>query len=140
MDRPEIEERIKLAAKNTDVLITRLDTLTNRIDTAKANQNQELVEYYENQFAEASVEFMDGVEGILDDWYSLKGEARPTADMEQLSSEDLDEIHNTVVSIVQGLSVVPKVAARVEEASLSPASKQVPQRQAGPKHRVDITG
>lgn len=140
MGKSEVEERIKLAAKNTDALITRLDTLTNRIDTAKANQNQELVEYYERQFAEVSVEFMDGVESILDDWYSLRGEARPSADVEQLSPEDLDEIHNTVVSIVQGLSVLPRVAVRPEDTPLPPASKPVPQSQTGPKHRVDITG
>lgn len=137
MDRAEIEERIKRTAEATDVLITRLDTLINRIDTAKANQNQELVEYYERQFTEVSMEFMDGVESILDGWYSIRGETRPPADTEQLSPEDLDEIHNTVVSIVQGLSILPKTAVRAEETSpMSP----VKQKTADPEHRVDVTG
>jgi hypothetical protein len=102
VDTAQIEERIRAIAKDTDGLIVKLDTLTGRIDTAKTNDNKELVEYYERQFAEASVEFMNGVETILDEWYALKGTERPPADQEMLSSEVLDEIHNAVVAIVQG--------------------------------------
>jgi hypothetical protein len=135
----ELEERIKKTAQNTDKLIVRLDTLTNRIDTAKSNDNQDLAEYYERMFAEASVEFMDGVESILDDWYALKGEARPPADAEYLSPETLNTIHNAVVSIVQGLPVVmpdPAAAARETDA----AQEINTTRQTGPSHKLDVTG
>lgn len=104
MNREEIEERIRVLAKNTDSLIVRLDTLTNRIDTARVNQNQELVEYYERQFADLSVEFMDGIETILDSWYTWRGAVRPPAGEEAIDSQMLDEIHNSVVGIVQGIS------------------------------------
>lgn len=140
MNKAEIEERIKLGAKNTDELITKLDTLTARIDTARANENPELIEYYERQFAETSVEFMGGVEGILDDWYLLRGESRPPANMEQLTPEDLDVIHSVVVSIVQGLPVSQTVSIRSDETPEIPSSKRVPSQQSGPKHSVDITG
>ena len=127
MDRTVITERIKNVAKNTDSLIAKLDTLTNRIDTARANENPELVEYYENQFAEVSVEFMDSVETILDDWYALQGEKRPSAEEETLTPEMLDEIHSTVVGIVQGLSLeLPegKRAAGLRERVVSPGVEQ----------------
>lgn len=134
MDRDEIQEKIKRTAKGTDVLITRLDTLTSRIDTAKANQNQELAEYYERQFSEASVEFMSNVESILDGWYSLKGEKRPALETERLLPEDLDEIHRAVVSIVQGLSVPPG------DLSCQDSTINSPQAKKEPEHRVDVTG
>jgi len=137
MEKSEIESRIRLSAKNTDLLITRLDTLTGRIDTAMANQNQELVEYYERQFTEASVEFMDSVESILDDWYSLRGEARPSVDAERLSPEDLDAIHNTVVGIVQGLSFLSEAGVPFEA---KPTQATAPRAAEGPKNRVDLTG
>ena len=134
----EVEERIKHTALNTDKLIVRLDTLTNRIDTAKSNDNRDLVEYYERMFAEASVEFMDSVESILDDWYALKGEARPHAEREYLSPETLNEIHNTVVSIVQGLPVVMPEHAADRETD-PPQDINFP-RQTGPSHKLDVTG
>jgi hypothetical protein len=102
-EQAKTEERIKQTAMNIDNLIVRLNTLTNRIDTANANKNAELTEYYERQFAEASVEFMDSVESILDDWYVLNGGTRPPARMENISPEMLENIHNAVVAIVQGL-------------------------------------
>lgn len=115
-DNAQTEERIRLLAKNTDVLIARLDTLVNRIDTAKINENRDLVEYYERQFAEASVEFMNGVETILDEWYALKGVQRPPAEQERLEPDMLDEIHRTVVSIVQSASrLVPQTAVNMME-------------------------
>jgi hypothetical protein len=148
---PEIEERIRSAAQNTDKLILKLDTLTNRIDTARANENQELVEYYERKFAEASVEFMDGVETILDDWYELNGEARPNADREVLGPEMLTEIHNTVVAIVQGLPLPEHHAAPVADATaledISPNAllraedQQTPGTgRSGRGNRVDLKG
>ncbi|MDR1482225.1 MAG: hypothetical protein LBI74_06325 [Synergistaceae bacterium] len=109
MDRTDIEDRIRHAARNTDSLIVKLDTLTGRIDTARMNENKELVEYYEKQFAEVSVEFMDGVETILDDWYALNGASRPSADQEVLDGDTLDVIHSTVVDIVQGKPVTPRL-------------------------------
>jgi hypothetical protein len=138
LERDQIEDRIRTAATNTDKLIIRLDTLTNRIDTAKANDNRELVEYYERQFAEASVEFLDGVETILDDWYALKGEPRPPAEDEYISPEALEGIHNTVVSIVQGLPVeMPAVQA---EDTAGTETRGIPAAARGPRHRVDVTG
>jgi hypothetical protein len=115
LDRTEIEDRIRHVAKNTDALIVKLDTLTSRIDTARTNENKELVEYYEKQFAETSVEFMDGVETILDGWYALNGIPRPPADHEILDGDTLDVIHNTVVEIVQGqpgTTLQPQITAR----------------------------
>jgi hypothetical protein len=135
----EAAERIKSTALNTDKLIVRLDTLTNRIDTAKSNDNQDLVEYYERMFAEVSVEFMDNVESILDDWYALKGETRPPAENEYLSPETLNMVHNAVVSIVQGLPVV------MSDSSVSAHETDAAQevdilRQTGPRHKLDVTG
>lgn len=159
MEKKLLEERIKLIAGNTDKMITKLDTLTNRIDTAKVNENQELAEYYERQFAEASVEFMEGVETILDDWYALKGMERPDAEDEQISSEMLDDIHNTVVGIVQGLSAaypdgapavnagierIGEKLARASDAEIAPppqpANVSATRTKKGPNHKVDITG
>ena len=138
MERDQIEDRIKMTAASTDKLITRLDTLTNRIDTAHANENPELVEYYERQFAEASVEFLDGVETILDDWYALKGEPRPPAQEEYISPETIEGIHNIVVSIVQGLPVVMPPAQAEDTAGVE--TQGIPAVARGPRHRVDVTG
>ncbi|MDR1581339.1 MAG: hypothetical protein LBS35_13365 [Synergistaceae bacterium] len=135
----EVENRIKNTALNTDKLIVRLDTLTNRIYTAKSNNNQDLVEYYERMFAEASVEFMDSVESILDDWYALKGEARPPAEKEYLPPEILNAIHNAVVSIVQGQPVVmPAPLAPSHEIDAAQGINIL--RQTGPSHKLDVTG
>jgi hypothetical protein len=138
---PEIGERIKRAAAVTDKLIVKLDTLTNRIDTAKSNDNRELVEYYERQFAETSVDFMDGVEAILDDWYALRGEVRPPAEREFITPELLDHIHNTVVSVVQGLPLPeepPLVSAAANLQTETPA--QISGEFVPPRRRVDVTG
>jgi len=144
-----LAENIKATAINTDKLIVKLDTLTNRIDTAWANENRELVEHYERQFAQASVEFMDGVETILDGWYALRGEKRPPAQEEYIAPETLDRIHGAVVSILQGLPVDlsspgyempnPAIDAAqgvnilVEPGAGRPADQ-------GPAHKVDVTG
>ena len=113
-DNTRAEERIRLLAKNTDALIVKLDTLVNRIYTAKVNENRDLVEYYERQFAEASVEFMNGVETIQAEWYVLKGIQRPPPEQERLEPDMLYEIHRTVVSIVQSASrLAPQTAMDV---------------------------
>ena len=154
-----ISERIRNVAKSTDGLIAKLDTLTNRIDTARANENHDLVEYYENQFADASVEFMDNVETILDGWYALKGERRPSAEEETLTPEALDEIHSTVVGIVQGLAMNLPEDARASDlrekvdlssegiatldAGIAPAAPETPprpRRRKSPGNKVDLTG
>lgn len=148
MERPDIESRIKNTAANTDKLISRLDTLTGRIGAATANDNRELVEYYERQFAEASVEFLDGVETILDDWYALRGETRPPAREEYISPEDIENIHNAVVSIVQGRPVEePRASSpRPEAADCSGKHDQrdyeAPAHpgEHAPRHKVDIKG
>jgi hypothetical protein len=143
VENTNIIERIKHAARNTDALIAKLDTLTNRIDTARTNKNEELVQYYENQFTEVSVEFMDGVESILDSWYELRGETRPPAEMEELTPEALDEIHGTVVGILRGLPVdmAPKtsVVSLTPERTVGVSSARAP-REEGPRHKVDLTG
>ena len=97
IEMADVKDRIRRIAQNTDGLILRLDNLTNRIDVAKRNENSELVEYYERQFADVSLEFMEGVETMIDDWYLLKGIPRPPAEEENLSPEILDEIHGTMV-------------------------------------------
>ena len=141
MEQEKIVERIRVSASNTDKLIIRLDTLTNRIDTAKTNENAELVEYYERQFAEASVEFLDSVESILDDWYTLRGEERPPAQTEYISPETLDMIHDTVVSIVQGLPVDFQAPIPQPEHSVPEPETHESYTSGGPpRHRVDVTG
>ena len=158
-NRTVISERIKNVAKSTDGLIAKLDTLTSRIDTARTNENHDLVEYYENQFAEASVEFMDNVETILDDWYALRGERRPPAEEEALTPEVLDEIHSTVVGIVQGLALDLPEGTRAsglrkevdlssdglgaQDVGIAPAASETPprpRRRKGPGNKVDLTG
>ena len=67
IEMADVKDRIRRIAQNTDGLILRLDNLTNRIDVAKRNENSELVEYYERQFADVSLEFMEGVETMIDD-------------------------------------------------------------------------
>jgi hypothetical protein len=137
-------KRIKSTALDTDRLIVRLDTLTGRIDTARTNDNAELAAYYERQFAEASVEFMDGVESILDEWYALNGEVRPPAQIEHITSETLDAIHGAVVSIVQGLPFEPPAPTPpshvIDEAQgvnvLQNDGSNVGRR----RHKVDFTG
>ncbi|MDR1651936.1 MAG: hypothetical protein LBR87_09115 [Synergistaceae bacterium] len=141
----ELTRRIRMNAANTDKLIIKLDNLTNRIDTARANENRELMEYYERQFAEASVEFMDGVESILDDWYALRGEDRPPAQTEYIAPEMLDEIHRTVVSVVQGLPVEFSETAgpnpMIDAAQgINVLQGPSPETGGGPSHRVDVTG
>jgi hypothetical protein len=139
-----IEERIKKTALNTDNLIVRLNTLASRMDTAKTNNNSELTEYYERQFAEASVEFMDCVESILDDWYVLNGEVRPQARMEYIAPETLDVIHNAVVSIVQGLSPelpAPAIPSHIiDEAQGVNILQNIDENIGKPRHKVDFTG
>jgi hypothetical protein len=90
-------------------------------------------------FAEASVEFMDSVESILDDWYALKGEARPPADMEYLSPETLNTIHDAVVSIVQGLPVVMPEPLTPSHETDAAREINIP-RQTGPSHKLDVIG
>jgi hypothetical protein len=145
----EVEEHIRLTAVNTDKLIVRLDTLTNRIDTARANENRELVEYYERQFEEASVEFMDGVESILDGWYALRGEDRPSAQVEYIAPQTLEEIHNAVVSIVRGLpfelSETPQPNPIIDSAQgvnilRGSDFAQGTGASKGSRHKVDVTG
>lgn len=149
MDITTISDRIKTVAKNADGLIVRLDTLSNRIDTARINENSELVEYYENQFAEASAEFMDSVETILDGWYALHGEKRPLVGEEEITPEMIDEIHGTVVSIVQGLPVdLPEfgsvrnleMAAEDKEGTESSPEVLLSGRKKTSRNRVDLTG
>ena len=142
MENEEIVERIRMSAANTDKLIIRLDTLANRIDTAKSNENAELVEYYERQFTEVSVEFLDGVESILDDWYALRGEERPPAQTEYISPEMLESIHATVTSIVQELPVDihAQASAPASEQSAPEPDKTETYTTKPPRHKVDVTG
>ena len=142
MEHEQITERIRMSAANTDKLIVKLDTLTNRIDTAKANENAELVGYYERQFAEASVEFLDSVESILDNWYALRGEERPPTQDEYISPEMLESIHNTVVSIVQGLPTGPgtPIFAPLPEPSTTELETPEIYTKSPPQHKVDVTG
>lgn len=148
MDNTEIAERIKSTAKNTDALIAKLDTLSSRIDAAKSGGNDELAQYYENQFTEASVEFMDGVETILDSWYEMRGVKRPPAESEELSVETLDEIHSLVVNIMQGgvpqlpQHTAPRAEVQTDVRHMPTQQQQPTQPNLGkaPKHKVDLTG
>ena len=142
MEQKQIEERVRRVAARTEKLITSLDTINNRIETAKLNDNADLVEYYEQEFNKTSVEFMTGVESLLDDWYSLQGRTRSRAAEEFLSEDDLEDIHSAVVRIVMGLS--PEVRDRVEMVSESPVPS-LEKRPAGTskarsRSNLDVTG
>lgn len=142
LDKTLVENRIKNIAKNTDSLIAKLDTLLGRIETANSNDNKELVAYYENQFNEVSVEFMDGVESMIDGWYELRGEKRPPAEDEDLSDEALEQIHTAVVNIIHDMPY--DTGALIAGASVAAPlpvrqTEQLPVSEA-PKHKVDIKG
>lgn len=146
MEREAVIERIKSTARNTDALIAKLDTLTGRISSAKSSSNDELARYYEDQFTEVSIEFMDGVETIIDCWYEMKGMTRPQAEDELLTPETLEEIHNEVVSLLHGVQYVPaedhapnEHAAAVHQDAI-PAQQLPPRVAPGPSHKVDLTG
>lgn len=147
MEQGAVVERIKNTARNTDALIAKLDSLAGRVDAAKASGNEELAQYYEGQFTEVSVEFMDSVESILDCWYDMRGVQRPPAETEDLSPEDLDGIHGMVVDILHGLQPDLRKAEKqhAPAAVIEPSKEEhahVPLRpkDTGPKHKVDLTG
>lgn len=148
IEMADVKDRIRRIAQNTDGLILRLDNLTNRIDMAKRNENSELVEYYERQFADVSLEFMEGVETMIDDWYLLKGIPRPPAEEENLSPEILDEIHGTLVDIVQERREEKSLEDNVPQAAVRTGVREVPETTetvlAGKvqrsRNRVDLTG
>lgn len=152
-------DKIKHTAKNTDSLISKLDQLTGRIDAAKASGNEELVKYYEDQFSEVSVEFMDGVETILDSWYELRGVRRPDAEDEDLSDDTLEQIHSVVVNILQDLpfELPPQeeTAARTMPERIADLARAIEvaqtrrheattapmrEKQNAPAHKVDFRG
>lgn len=157
MLKEEIADRVRRIAKSTDGLIARLDTISGRIDIAAKNDNRELVDYYERQFAEVSAEFMGGIETMIDDWYQLKGEKRPVSTDEYLSPEMLDEIHRTMVSIVHGASpesvIQPRNAAAgldlttgagvdiaINGEDIKPATHKKVASAGKQENRVDLTG
>lgn len=151
MDKSPVIERIKRIAQNTDALIAKFDSLLGRIENARNSGNSDLVNYYENQFTEVSVEFMDGVESIIDGWYELRGETRPAAEDEDLSLETLDDIHDVVVNIMHGqpfeLTSHPRRDAdplQVVQVAPAPAPEEIAASvgagSTAPRHKVDIKG
>ena len=145
MERAQLEERIRLCSSNSDQLIIRLNTLAERIDTAKGNNNQELVAHYEAEFAKVSMEFMAGVETILDDWYALNGQKRSRMEDIPLTGDALQNLHAHVLHIVSGPSAATAVAPQhvLLGAEVLPAENQPespPKGRADSKHKVDIRG
>lgn len=136
MEGPAIADRIRATARNTDELIARLDSLNARINSAHEGDDEELAKYYEDQFAEVSLEFMDGVETIIDSWYELRGETRPAAEDEMLTPEDLDHVHEMVVGIMHSL---PE-AESTEAAAVISAPLDMSTVSKGPQHKVDLRG
>ena len=144
MERAQLEERIRLCSSNSDQLIIRLNTLAERIDTAKGNNNQELVAHYEAEFAKVSMEFMAGVETILDDWYALNGQQRSRMENIPLTGDALQTLHAHVLHIVSGASASTAVATQhAVGADVLPAENKpesAPKGRADSKHKVDIRG
>ena len=144
MERAQLEERIRLCSSNSDQLIIRLNTLAERIDTAKGNNNQELVAHYEAEFAKVSMEFMAGVETILDDWYALNGQKRSRMEDIPLTGDALQTLHAHVLHIVSGPSAATAVATQhAVGADVLPAENKpesAPKGRADSRHKVDIRG
>ena len=144
MERAQLEERIRLCSSNSDQLIIRLNTLAERIDTAKGNNNQELVAHYEAEFAKVSMEFMAGVETILDDWYALNGQQRSRMENIPLTGDALQTLHAHVLHIVSGASASTAVATQhAVGADVLPAENKpesAPKGRADSRHKVDIRG
>ena len=145
MERAQLEERIRLCSSNSDQLIIRLNTLAERIDTAKGNNNPELVAHYEAEFAKVSMEFMAGVETILDDWYALNGQKRSRMEDIPLTGDALQTLHAHVLHIVSGPSAATAVAPQhvLLGADVLPAENKpesAPKGRADSRHKVDIRG
>ena len=144
MERAQLEERIRLCSSNSDQLIIRLNTLAERIDTAKGNNNQELVAHYEAEFAKVSMEFMAGVETILADWYALNGQQRSRMENIPLTGDALQTLHAHVLHIVSGPSASTAVATQhAVGADVLPAENKpesAPKGRADSRHKVDIRG
>ncbi|MCX7828774.1 MAG: hypothetical protein N2315_06145 [Thermanaerothrix sp.] len=123
-------ERIKRCAFNAERLVAVLSTLADRIDQAKANGNQELVDHYSREFQKASLKFMGNVEALLDDYYLIKGKRRSRIANEPLEPSELEEIYASVKAMIDLLPQKP-----APEDSLEP-----PRKPSLPKGRLDVKG
>lgn len=143
MERAQIEERIRACSLNSDQLIVRLNTLADRIDIAKGNNNAELVAHYEEEFAKISMEFMAGVETILDDWYALNGQNRSRMEDIPLTGDALQTLHAHIRHIASGLPA-PALTGQLPLAEVLPPipdkPEPAPKKGADPRHKVDIRG
>ncbi|EHM10795.1 hypothetical protein TheveDRAFT_1677 [Thermanaerovibrio velox DSM 12556] len=123
-------ERIKRCAFNAERLVAVLSTLADRIDQARANGNQELLDHYTKEFQKASLKFMGNVEALLDDYYLIKGKRRSRIANEPLEPAELEEIYSSVKAMIDLLPPEPR-----PEDSLEP-----PRRTSPPKGRLDVKG
>ena len=143
MEPTKTEDRIRRCAQSAERLVASLATLADRIDAARRNGNQELLQHYQKEFDQASLKFMGNVEAILDDYYVLKGRKRSRIANEPLDREELTRLQRTVQSLViaspegrDGRPVLLEEEPEVRrEAPFSPAP---PNPRRGP--RVDLRG
>lgn len=144
LERAQLEERIRLCSSNSDQLIIRLNTLADRIDTAKGNNNPELVAHYQEEFTKVSMEFMAGVETILDDWYALNGQKRSRMEDIPLTGDALQTLHAHVLHIVSGNSASIPLAPRSAEVEEAAPAEDKPEStrkgRADSGHKVDLRG
>ncbi len=145
LERAQIEERIRLCSSNSNQLIIKLNTLAERIDIAKGNNNAELVAHYEEEFTKVSMEFMTGVETILDDWYALNGQTRSRMEDIPLTGDALQTLHAHILHIASGLPSSAVVATQQDAPAevVVPAEnkpKSAPKGRADSKHKVDLRG
>ena len=145
MEPTKTEDRIRRCAQSAERLVASLATLADRIDAARRNGNQELLQHYQKEFDQASLKFMGNVEAILDDYYVLKGKKRSRLANEPLDRDELVRLQRTVQTLVLSApAAVPSgtldvVAADTEEILREPPFAP-PLVKPGKGPKVDLRG
>ena len=135
---------MKRCSGATQSLITKLNTLADRIDIAKKNNNAELVAYYEEEFTKVSTEFMTGVEVVIDDWYALNGHKRVRMDNEPLGEATLNALSAKVAEITGAAPVAYSIQAE-PSLPIERPSQEAPVRSEGEgkskdTNKLDVRG
>lgn len=128
----------------TQSLIIKLNTLADRIDIAKKNNNAELVAYYEEEFTKVSTEFMTGVEVVVDDWYALNGQKRVRMANEPLGESALNALSAKVAEITGNQPAVypasPEPTLQVEGPSREVVTRPEDESKNKDTNKLDIRG
>ncbi len=135
--------RIRLCAQRADELIETLAVLADRADDAAGSGNKDVAAYYEEEFTKSSVEFMDGVETILDEWHALRGGNGTRDANRRLSPDEISDIDNVVESLTgtpfptpkPQLTKTPGAAITPQEPAPQPLHR--PQKS---RHKLDVEG